>query len=92
MKQEPSVGNETDSYYKSLDQHTTLLTPQDATVFLSASSLQLGVKAARPYLEWSFNGTTKVIKLEKFPLYWGDQVQELIMDLRSLVYPDCIPN
>ncbi|MCU6797975.1 FHA domain-containing protein [Paenibacillus sp. WQ 127069] len=71
LKQEPSADKETDSYYKSLDQHTTLLTPQDATVFLSASSLQLGVKAARPYLEWSLNGTTKVIKLEKFPFVLG---------------------
>ncbi|WP_240418698.1 DUF6382 domain-containing protein [Paenibacillus periandrae] len=71
LKQEPSLVKETDSYYKSLDQHTTLLTPQDATVFLSASSLQLGVKTARPYLEWSLNGTTQVTKLEKFPFVLG---------------------
>ncbi|MEK3723491.1 DUF6382 domain-containing protein [Paenibacillus sp. FSL H8-0034] len=71
LKQEPAVGKETDSYYKSLDQHTTLLTGQDATVFLSASSLQLGVRTAQPYLEWSLNGATKVIKLEKFPFVLG---------------------
>ncbi|SFL83615.1 FHA domain-containing protein [Paenibacillus sp. 1_12] len=68
---ETDVSKETDSYYKNLEQHTTLLSSQDATVFLSVSSLQLGVKTARPYFEWNSNGLSKVIWLEKFPFLLG---------------------
>jgi hypothetical protein len=71
LRQNPEASQEAESYYHTLEQRTTLLTPMDATVLLSASSLQHGVKAARPYLEWNLDGAVKMVRIEKSPFVIG---------------------
>lgn len=75
MRQEATASKPPESYYQGLEQRTTLLAPMDATVFLSASLLQQGVKAARPYLEWSSDGMKNIVHIDKSPFVIGRKGQ-----------------